>query len=183
VFLIVVVAYMFRERIKEGAKGAFARLLKRYLYDRRCTIDDPSGEKMGTFREKVEYLRKVPPEVARIRRRGVEPMLARALAGLVETVYRYTKKITLAARRVPHGLTDIVRFHVGRLLRDMDEPDQEIGYVAVDGEAVESVQASKTYHVDVVFQFHSERGQRPRTLLARLVLDRNGIRRIEQAEE
>jgi hypothetical protein len=183
VFLIIVVAYMFRERIKEGTKGAVARLLKRYHYDRRCTIDDPSGVEVGTFREKVEYLSKVPREVARLRRSGVEPMLARAQTGLVEVIYRYRKMISLESRRVPHGLTDILRFHVGRLLRDMDEPDQEIGYVAIDGEAVASVQASKTYHVDVVFQFHSGREPKPRTLLARLILDRNGIRRIEQAEE
>jgi hypothetical protein len=110
-------------------------------------------------------------------------MLARAQAGLVEVIYRYRKMISLESRRVPHGLTDILRFHIGRLLRDMDEPDQEIGYVAIDGEAVASVQASKTYHVDVVFQFHSGREPKPRTLLARLILDRNGIQRIEQAEE
>jgi len=51
VFLIIVVACMLRERVKEGTKGAFARLLKRYLYDRRCTVDDPAGDKVGTFRE------------------------------------------------------------------------------------------------------------------------------------
>ncbi|HKA91482.1 MAG TPA: hypothetical protein VKE22_27655 [Haliangiales bacterium] len=183
VFFILVVAYMAKDRIKEGARGLFARVLKRYLYDRRCVIDDPAGVEIGTFREKVEYVTVLPEEVRRIRRRGVEPMLAWARAALAETTYRYRKQIVLESRRIPDGLTDILRFHVGRLLRDMDEPDQEIGYVELDSDQIERVRAAKTYRVDVVFLFHTRRDAPPRTLLARLVLDRNGIKRIEEVQE
>ncbi len=183
VFFILVIAYMAKDRIKEGTRGMFARVLKRYFYDRRCVIDDPTGVEIGTFREKVEYLTALPEEVRRIRRRGVEPMLALAKDRLAETTYRYRKQIVLESRRIPDGLTDILRFHVGRFLRDMDEPDQEIGYVELETHHVERVRAAKTYHVDVVFLFHTRRDAAPRTVLVRLVLDRNGIKRIEQVEE
>jgi hypothetical protein len=183
VFFILVIAYMAKDRIKEGTRGIFARVLKRYFYDRQCTIDDSTGAEVGTFREKVEYLATVPEDVRRIRRSGTDPTLGWAREGLAETVYRYKKQVVLESRRLPHGLTDILRFHVGRLLRDMDEPDQEIGYVQLETHLIERVRAAKTYHVDVVFRFQGRREARPRTVLARLVLDRNGIKRLESAEE
>ena len=129
------------------------------------------------------YLATVPEDVRRIRRSGTDPTLGWAREGLAETVYRYKKQVVLESRRLPHGLTDILRFHVGRLLRDMDEPDQEIGYVELETHLIERVRAAKTYHVDVVVRFQGPREARPRTVLARLVLDRNGIKRLESAEE
>ena len=184
-FVIPIVAYMFREHLKEAARGLFARLLERGLYDRKMVIDDPAGGALGSLREKIAYVRRgeIPPDVAELRRRDVDPIIRIAEEELRETIVHYRKEIVLARRRREGGaLTDIVRFHVQRFLHEMDEPDGEIEYVDAETHELERVRAAKTYRVDVVFRFHARVGQAPQTTLMRLVLDRNGIKRIERVD-
>jgi hypothetical protein len=190
VFLILVLAYMFKDRIKEGTRGIFARVLEKRLYDRKIVIDDPAGGVLGVLQEKIMYLPSVgalPEDAREIRRRGVDAEMRMAEEDLVESIIHYRKEIVLAAdkltsRRGGGGVTDIMRFQVSRLLRDMDEPDQEIDYIDINARTMEPVKAAKTYHVDVVFRFTSRPGQSPQTTLMRLILDRNGIRRIERVD-
>lgn len=188
-FVVPIVAYMFREHIKEGTRSLFSRLLERHLYDRKIVIDDPAGGELGWLREKIGYVPSegLPADIVEVRRRSVDPTLRAAEEELHETVIHYRKEIILAARRLvarrgATGLTDIVRFHVGRWTRDMDEPAGEIDYVDASTQSLGPVQAAKTYRVDVAFRFHARVGRPPSTQLMRLILDRNGIKRIERVE-
>lgn len=188
-FLILVGAYMFKDRIKESTRGLFARLLERGLYDRKIVIEDPAGGTLGHCFEKIDYRprRRLPSDVMEIRRRGCEPTARIAEEELFETVIHYKKELVLSARQLAGrrgsvGLTDILRFHVARWTHDMDEPDQEIEYVDAATHTLGPVRAAKTYHVDVVFRFHARAGQAPQTTLMRLILDRNGIKRIERSD-
>jgi hypothetical protein len=186
-FLILVVAYMFKDRIKEATRGFLSRLLERGFYDRKIVIEDPAGGAFGTCHEKIEYLRRerLPADLQELRTRGMDLTTRIALGELQETIIHYKKEIRLDSRRLLEragGLTDILRFHVSRLLHDMDEPDQAIEYIDASNLALDEVRAVKTYHVDVVFRFFARRGRTPRTSLMRLILDRNGIRRIERID-
>jgi hypothetical protein len=188
-FVILVVAYMFKDRLKEATRALFSRLLDQSLYDRKIVIDDPAGGTLGACREKIGYLRAadLPVDAVEIRRRGVDPMVRMAKEELRETVIHYKKEMVLSARRLTErpgggGVTDILRFHVARWTHDMDEPDQEIEYVDAETTALGAVRAAKTYHVDVVFRFHSRGGRALQTTLMRLILDRNGIKRIERTD-
>jgi hypothetical protein len=185
-FLILVVAYMFKDRIKEGARGIFSRWLERGFYDRKIVIDDPAGGTLGLCREKIHYSDKtqVPADVIELRSRGMDPATRLATLELDETIIHYKKEVKLSSQRLEDhsGLTDIVRFHIARLLHDMDEPDQEIEYIDEATQALGPVRAAKTYHVDIVFRFTKGRGEPPQNTLMRLILDRNGIRRIERTD-
>ncbi len=184
-FLILVVAYMFKDRIKEATRGLFARWLERHVFDRKIVIDDPAGGRLGLCREKIEYLtpEQVPADVGDARARGADPVLRLAEAELRESVIRYRKEIVLSSRRLRDrpgggGVTDILRFHVARLLHQMDEPDQEIEWVDVETRRLGPIRAAKVYHVDVVFRFQGA-GREVATTLMRLILDRRGIKRID----
>jgi hypothetical protein len=183
-FVVLVVAYMFKDRIKEGARGMFARWLERGFYDRRISIADPAGGTLGVCRETIRFVprERLPAEVAAIRKAGMDLSTRVAVADLDESVIHYRKELRLEADEVAErsdGLTDIVRFHVARLLRGMDDADQEIEYVEEGTYALGPLRVAKTYHVDVVFRFAT--GDRPPVLsLRRLILDRNGIKRVEQ---
>jgi hypothetical protein len=98
-------------------------------------------------------------------------------------VIHYQKHIRMRSARLEDrsGVTDILRFHIARLTHDMDEPDQEIAWFDEETHALGPVRAAKTYRVDVVFRFTTP-GKPPQTTLVRLILDRNGIRRIERIE-
>jgi hypothetical protein len=186
-FLILVVAYMFKDRLKEAVRNVFSQLLQRGLYDRKVVIEDPAGGQLGWCREKIDFETRdrLPAAAVEIRRRGVDATERIAEEELAETVIHYKKEIVLRPldeRSGGAGLTDILRFHVGRWTHDMDEPDQEIEYVDAATQALGPVRAAKTYHVDVVFRFHARPKQAPSTTLMRIVLDRNGIKRIERTD-
>ncbi len=185
ILVVPVLAYMFREHLKEAVRATFSRFLEKHFFDRKIVIDDPAGGRLGSCREKLTYSVNLPDDVRDIRRAGVEPTARRAEEELQESVVHYRKEISLESRRLlAHagggGVTDILRFHVARLLRDMDEPDQEIEYIDVETDAIGPIRAAKTYHVDVVFCFTSRLKQTPQLTLMRLILDRNGIKRIER---
>lgn len=189
-FLILIVAYMFKDRLKEGTRALFARFLERSMWDRRIVIEDPAGGDLGTCREKIEFAAPaaLPAEVRAIRQKAADPGLRAAEDELHETVIHYRKSIVLdaaalEARRGGGGaITDILRFHVGRLLRDTDEPEQEIEYMDRETQEMSPIRAAKVYHVDVVFQFTGRPDEPVSTTLMRLILDRHGIKRIERME-
>jgi hypothetical protein len=175
---------MFKDRLKEATRGAFAQLLERRLYDRKLTIWDPAGGELGSCREKIDYTNRarLPADAVDIRRRGVDVTERIAEEELAESVIHYRKEIVLRAGHLEGGggLTDILRFHVARWTHDMDEPDQEIEYFDAEAHVLAPVRAAKTYHVDVVFRFHARPDQPPQTSLMRLILDQHGIKRIER---
>src|SRR5690606_12206128 len=81
----------------------------------------------------------------------------------------------------PSGVTDILRFSVDRFLRDMDEPEFELEYVDAEDLTVGRVRAAKAYPVDLACRIIAEEGGRKEivTQVVRLVLDRNGIKRMD----
>ncbi|QRN94271.1 hypothetical protein JRI60_34765 [Archangium violaceum] len=186
-FLIMVVGYMMKDRIKEGMRRIFSQVASRHLYDRTAGIVDPVTEKcLGTCEEKVDYGRavRVPAEVAALRSR--DDFITVSQGELTETVIRYQKQVVLDVELLPRtergvsGITDIIRLNVERFLRDMDEPEYALEYVDLEDFSVGRVRGAKSYQVDLAFRFIvQEAGQERVSLqLVRLVMDRNGIKRM-----
>lgn len=192
-FIALVIGYMFKDRIKEAARGWAARIADKHFFERKTRIQDPAtGDDVGVCREKVEYGQQAspPPEVLRLRQ--VDDLQAITQGELSETVIHYKKEIDLESDVLPRmgsgivsGVTDIIRFNVERLLRDMDDPEHALDYVDLEDFSVEKLRAVKTYPVDVALKFFVDDGadRRARYQLVRLVLDRNGIRRMVQYSE
>jgi len=186
-FLIMVVGYMMKDRIKEGMRRIFSQLAARHLYDRKSRIMDPvTGRCLGTCEEKVDYgsAVKVPEAVATLRSR--DDFITVSQGELSETVIRYQKQVVLDAELMPRterglsGITDIIRINVERFLRDMDEPEYALEYVDLEDFSVGRVRGAKSYQVDLAFRFIVEESDQERESLqlVRLVLDRNGIKRM-----
>lgn len=182
---ILIVAYMFKDRLKEATRGVFAAILEKRLFDRKIVIFDPAGGELGTCQEKVEFVReaRLPADAQAIRSAKHDPSLRVAEIELQESVIHYRKRIVLSGRSLARqhgvGVTDILRFHLGRFLHDMDEPLQVIDYMERDSRALSPVRAAKVYHLDVVFRFAARPDEAPTTKLLRLVVDRDGIKRVE----
>lgn len=187
-FLILVVGYMFKDRIKEGLRRIFQSFTNKYLFDRATRIMDPvTKDEVGICKEKVDYGRavKVPPELAALRR--TDDFVTVSQGELSETVIRYQKQINLESEMLPRmgggivsGVTDIIRLNVDRLLRDMDDPEYALEYVDLEDFSVGRVKGAKSYQVDLAFRFCVDDADTRRTTLqlVRLVLDRNGIKRM-----
>lgn len=187
-FLVLVVGYMFKDRIKEGSRRVFASFASRHLFDRTTKIIDPvTQDRVGVCREKVDYrIQKIPDEVLRLRR--TDDFVTVSQGELAETVIRYQKKIVLDSEMLPRigddgiitGVTDIIRLNIDRLLRDMDDPESAMEYVDLEDFSVNKVKAAKSYQLDLAFRFSVDDGEHKHTTmqLVRLVLDRNGIKRM-----
>lgn len=187
-FLLAVVGYMFKDRIKEALRRVLANYAGKFLYERTTRIVDPvTQDEVGVCQEKIDFDHAValPPEVARLRQRDDLVMVAQG--ELSETVVRYRKKIVLESEMLPRigdgivtGVTDIIRLNVDRLLHDMDDPEYALDYVDLEDFTVGKLQMAKSYRVDVAFRFLVDDGRHQRTTLrlVRLVLDRNGIKRM-----
>jgi len=193
-FLILVVGYMVKDRIKEGMRRMLSRVAATHLADRTADLVDPvTGRSIGTCEERVDYgpAFKVPEAVSALRHR--DDFLTASQGELSETVIRYRKHIDLDARLMPRtgrglsGVTDILRLNVERFLRDMDEPELALEYVDLADLSVGHIRGAKRYPVDVVFRFTVEEEETDRrqetTQFVRLVLDRNGIQRMQRFPE
>ncbi len=193
-FLILVVGYMVKDRIKEALRRMLSRVAATHLADRTADLVDPvTGRSIGTCEERVDYgpSLKVPAAVSALRHR--DDFLTASQGELSETVIRYRKHIDLDARLMPRserglsGVTDILRLNVGRFLRDMDEPELALEYVDLADLSVGHIRGAKRYPVDVVFRFTVEEEETDRreetTQFVRLVLDRNGIQRMQRFPE
>lgn len=187
-FVLAVVGYMFKDRLKELLRRLFANYAGRFLYERTTRIVDPvTQDDVGVCKEKIDYdaAVKVPPALQKLR--AQDDLVAVAQGELAETVIRYRKKISLDSEMLPRigdglvsGVTDIIRLNVDRLLHDMDDPEYAMEYVDLDDYSVNKLSMAKSYRVDCAFRFMVDDGRHKRTTvrLVRLVLDRNGIKRM-----
>jgi hypothetical protein len=144
---------------------------------------------MGVCHEKIDYgdAVVVPDDLQQLRAR--DDLIAVTQGELAETVVRYRKKIVLNSEMLPRiadgmvsGVTDIIRLNVDRLLHDMDDPEFALDYVDLEDFSVDKVTMSKSYRLDIAFRFSVDDGRHQRTTmrLIRLVLDRNGIKRMTE---
>ena len=187
-FMLAVVGYMFKDRMKEALRRLLASYMGKFLYERTTLIVDPvTQDDVGVCQEKIDYGTNVhiPPEIAKLRAR--DDLITVAQTELTEMVIRYRKKIALDSGMLPRiadgivsGVTDIIRLNIDRLLHDMDDPEYALDYVDLEDFSVGKLQMAKSYRVDVAFRFAVDDGRHQRTTvrLVRLVLDRNGIKRM-----
>ena len=187
-FMLAVVGYMFKDRMKEGLRRLLSSYMGKLLYERTTVIVDPvTQDDVGVCREKIDYgdSVQVPPEIARLRTQ--DDLITVAQSELTEMVIRYRKRIALDSEMLPRiadglisGVTDIIRLNIDRLLHDMDDPEYALDYVDLEDFSIGKLQMAKSYRVDVAFRFAVDDGRHQRTTvrLVRLVLDRNGIKRM-----
>lgn len=181
-FAALVVSYMFKDRIKVLLQESMQKLLSRTLFDQSTDIHDSlTGRKIGACRESFQFVdeRHIDSNVVQLRDRDhlteIENDLRR------EKVIYYLREITLfpakflQSRSRKSALNDIVRFNVQNFLSRMDEPETNLLFLEEAGSG--QLTATRVYHVNLVIKLVSEGVARYEKV--RLVLDQNGIKRVE----
>lgn len=196
---IAVMAYVFKDRLKDLSKEYFGRRVMRAVPDRDSELHlDYIAE--GGQRRKVlvaqhhEFIghsssQALPDDVAYVRQRCEADDL-----GIDRDVLRYNKVTWLS----PHALDvleyttlsvkDILRLDLTNFLSHLDNPLKELAlYDSEEGSVV--VEAPKVYHLDLVIRMErsmpSAEGDATdvRVEVVRVVLDKNGIVRLEEPVE
>jgi len=196
ILLLGVIAYVFKDRIKELSKEYFNQRLKQYLPDFDILMfykyfQENGVEKqnfIGSCKEFFRYLQKdaLPPEIAYIRDIGNRSELDPSRD---EVIMHYSKRLVLHIdeQRVPNiqFIRDIARFDFTEFLNKLDDPDKEMSYFD-QSKGIVRMEAPKVYHINLVLRYSCNYKKNKTTSeyhveyeRVRIILNKRGILRVE----
>ncbi len=183
--LIIILSYVFKDRIKEILREVFGRLLPRLLADRIYRLIDPAtGKDAARSQVIIKYgLDRDQPEAIQKARDMQKNPFASVLPP--QNVLHYNRLISLKSKilRDNHtrldSITEITRIRIDDWLKEMDDPE-EVHYKLEQGKR-KRVSGSRVYHIHLIASLREDRkGAMPRIFHYCLVMDRSGILRVEQ---
>jgi len=182
-FAALVISYMFKDRLKEAYRHYFDKKIERKTYDFKEKIFDADERSLFAFtKERMRFVNKksLSQSVVNTRVKGVPNRLSTWFLG--EDIIKYEKSVTLYNRNIQNyynntvnGIHNIMRFDITKFLKKMDSPKVPLYRINNN-----SLYGDKVYHVNIVVEFKSE--EETSYHKARLILNRNGIKRIELPE-
>lgn len=188
--VILVVSYIFKDRIKDWLKLLFSKGMTRWIADRKVSIRDPqTGQTIGSFKEAFSFLKSgaIPSDIAH--RRSIDNITSIDEEGKPELTFKYEKEVILYFGKISRAherrkdLNDIMRFSVEDFLVQADDPKVDYLHLAQEGGKLEYLQCSRVYHVNMLMKytsFDSAGRERLGYERIRIVLNREGIVRLEE---
>jgi hypothetical protein len=183
--LLVILAYVFKDRIKEGLRKFFNKVVPRLLADQIASFVSPrTGKTLSKAKVIIELTKatKIPQRIRDVRREKSNPFLDMLP---VEDVVHYTRfvKIYKSERNKSVGpwinaMTVITRIRIDDFLKEMDDPS-DVMYVSSDEGDFEQQNSERVYHLHLVIQETSLRDGIDNIQHFRVVLNKAGIIRIE----
>lgn len=184
IFIILVVSYIFKDRIKDLSKIYLLEFAKHFFYDYK-TILMTNLTKIGFCRETFLFLKEnnLPPEIVKIRNKNYFSELENGFLG--ENVISYKKYIkiftwscpTLLADFQVDGLNDIVRFNIRHYLDKMDDAEKLLPVPDGDN-SYQLVKGNNVYQLNMVLKYSHAGEEEYRKF--RIFLDHNGIKRLTE---
>ncbi len=184
--ILIVIAYIAKDRIKEILRGVFAAYLPKLVADQVEELIDPAiGTSIGSSRARAIFCHPdgLPEAVRNLR--NIEGNVFRNIVP-PENVIHFHKDVCLDSERLMQrhkrleSLTEIMRLKLNSWLENMDDPVNTLSF-AENGRSVK-VGARRVYHLYLIVGFSETGGDSESCPLFgyRLVLTRNGIVRIER---
>ena len=184
-FVLPVIAYVMKDRIKEMTKDWMIRRMRAYDQDTELIGSQLArsglGSLRGTLREKVSFLDQAPDDVLALRQRS-EWIAGARIGG--ESVLVYRRKLEILAPEDQPRSTDelalrqIIRLNLRHFMTRLDERDQIVRHYepSIGGFATHEI--AKVYHLNVVARIGGP-DQEAHLERWRVVFSREGIERIE----
>lgn len=154
IFIILVVAYMFKDRIKEFARRRFAHRLKSRFFDIKNKIFF-RGKEVVHIKEGVDFIddKKTPDEVLQARGRSdLENRIP------LEQIILYRKQVEIdnesLGQRYEYrydGINDITRLHLQQFSWKMDDPETNVAMLDGNGE-IQTMKVPRIYNLHFVLQ-------------------------------
>lgn len=194
---VAVIAYIFKDRIKDLSKEYLNDNLKHKLPDQRWMVSYPyvdfegvqKGVELGVVEEFMRWLSEsaVPPEVDYLRsidkRSVTDP---RRNEVVIHFGRRFDFELRPAGERNDFRyLKNAQRYDFSEFLAKLDNPAKTVHYYE-PGHGSRVVHAPKVYHVNLVFRYETLFGGADEPIRrrvdferVRVILDKNGIVRLE----
>lgn len=182
-FLVLVISYMGKDRIKELARYYFAHRKGSKYFDNKAKINI-KDQNIGWIKEGVDFLQreKIPNEVMQLRHR--EPISPAENSIQDDKVLLYRKwvhidRARLEANNVYHtdGINDIIRLNISNYIQKMDNPYVPLN-ILDDDNTLQSIDCKKVYFLNIVMQYQYD--DRTDYKRFRVSISRNGIESIKE---
>ena len=188
--LALVVAYMFKDRIKEGLRYLSNKIMVSKFPDRKYQIiDDIKGhtkEVLGTVKEKVTFVswNDVPEEILS-KRQSTGGSIAQE--GKPERVLRYIKDLKIDIDKINSihdrhdDIMDIIRFNIRNFIQYADDILRHEDYWDVENQQIQQTTCVKVYHLNVIMKIDARdefQNQSISYKKYRIILDQKGIKRV-----
>ncbi|MBQ0069550.1 MAG: hypothetical protein KBT09_07325 [Bacteroidales bacterium] len=182
-FIVLVLSYMIKDRIKELSRYYFAHRIGSKFFDNKAEILI-KDEKIGTIKEGMDFIshKKLPADVKRVRYSHRLMEAENRVSDEKILLYRMgvhinREKLNGMTPYETTGINDIIRFNVDTFLRKMDNP-QVMRQVMNDDGTISHVLCDKLYYINIVLQFSFEDTTTLRRF--RVAVNRNGIDSINE---
>ncbi len=184
-FVVLVVSYMLKDRIKDLMRYYFAHRLGNKYYDNKAEIRIHDN-RVGQLREGVDFISetKTPAEVMDIR--GRSSLMEAENQIFEEKILLYRKRVVIDSERLGavsvypvKGINEILRIHMNRFSQKMDNPEVPVDMLDEQGR-VTTVKVQKIYYINMVMQLVDGSDVSYRRF--RVVMTRNGILGIEKMQ-
>ncbi|MBP1617985.1 MAG: hypothetical protein H6Q14_1812 [Bacteroidetes bacterium] len=182
-FLIIVVSYMFKDRIKDLMRYYFSSQLGKKYFDRKRKLSTRAIE-IGVIKESAEYVSeaKLPEEVFNLRQRI--PIVEAENRIYNEQIILYKKLVTLSVTKISslkeynyRGINDILKFHLFHLTEKMSDSSLPL-FVADEQNGYLSFRGQKVYPLHFILRGESNKKVFYRKY--RVLFNRDGIKKMEE---
>ena len=191
--IMLSLAYVFKDRIKDLLKMIFRHRFDRFLPDHNNEIVEMMNDEklmLGRIRESASFITEqdLDPSVQRLRETTADTFLPE---GGMEKIILYRKIIDINTKQVQKqhsrtvNFTDIMRLNFRRYFVKMDDPIQEIDYFDEDLEHGFDTTGVRSYHVNICLKYSRFEGKKEYNKYERyrIVMNKDGIMRIEFIDE
>lgn len=182
-FIVLVISYMLKDRIKDLMRFYFAHKLGNKYFDKKSPIKIGQN-KIGELKEGVDFISgaKIYPEVRRLRE--MASVMDDESRILEEKVLLYRERCRIDSKALSsekqylfRGINEIVRLHFSRFMQKMDNPSAWVSVLERDGK-VNSIAVQRLYYINVVFQLkHRSQSEYRHYSIA---LNRDGIIKVKE---
>jgi len=183
IFIIFVISYIFKDRIKELSRIFFQNMIFNSLYDHKINIFIDKINRIGIFKENFHFSKcqNLPKDVKEIRYKTKTQEFDNKFSE--ENIIVYQKNIHLFPKiykKIFHdykieGINDIFRFNVSKLLYKMDNPSKQI--FILDSKGYKKIFGKRVYHLNMIIKYSANQNIRYNHF--RIILTKKGIKRIE----
>ena len=180
-FIMLVISYMFKDRIKELSRLYFDKQRKKMFFDFRTAISMQKQLQIGFMRESFRFEKRayLPPQVREARERMRVTEISEEWIG--DKVIHYKTQINIAARKTRKvedfdGLTQIFRVNIIPFTTKMDDHEKEI--FIKSKKQLKRQLIHRVYHLNLIFRFTS--GEEVQYKYYKLITDKLGVKRIDR---
>jgi hypothetical protein len=187
--LLIVVFYILKDRVKEGIKTLYYKQAYRWFPDYATGIKSPKGHPVGLLTENFAFIDKIQlnPNFLKLRNKGFHEELEAMQRP--ETIMQYKRQVTLYSQPPPlatgrrQELTTTFRFNIHRFLEKANDALQLTLQLNPETRDVKKNLLPKVYHLNIIIQniyLKSNLEQKKEIKKFRVIVDKNGIKRVEQ---